>query len=288
MQKRRQPVRPQVAGRRREPIRPQMPVGNGPPGNGNGDQAILDQLTLDSFTADPSTILACSSETTTLSWQVTGTPATRNVRFFLESSGFYMPVASEGTLSVPLTTPTSFGLVASLRRASQVLGEVSIIAVDNPACFPLAVSEDQVRSVLQQAIADFVAGTNGHLRLRSPVSVSIDTNGVVIKVYLVVPGTVDVNLDINARVLPLVDNCALRLTLADFGVSADLPWWLNLFFPIIVQIVEAVIANEVDGQLRPLLLQVLQDQVNALLPANFCVCQVQSALHELDLTVCPK
>jgi hypothetical protein len=261
-------------------LQPEAQSGKGAGGNGNGtgngsqhDRDLLDQLNLTAFSADPPGVPECSNATSTLSWNVVGTPETTHVQFQLleywmsggppsEPSAQYN-IGATGSLSVTINSPTNFNLVASLPSASEELGRVTIGTGGNPNCSDFTWSKDTVQTLVETTLVEQFETEAAKQDLRVRIvngdshTYSLDSNGFHIVDFLTIPGHklppyfIDVNLDVTMVVAPVVFNCGLSLAYSDFSADADYPAEVNLLFPGLVTSVENVISYLIEGDMKP-------------------------------------
>jgi hypothetical protein len=275
-----------------EPAQPLMPSGgNGPPPPG---QDILDQLTLDSFTATPSNITIGTSESVTLDWHVTepAIPAARNIRFTLETDAGSFSVGPVGSQSAQISGPTTFSLIARLGRASADLGDVSITAIPNPACFTVTLTFPQFIDQASPAITDDATKKGGtKARLNGPPGGSIDTGGIHMELHFAVPTDVgiDIDVDVSMTLIPVITNGQLSLTYSNYSVDAHFPWWVNVFAPGVTTIVEEIIDSIINGKIKPQLPGRLQDAANTFMhpTPSTTIAHIQLQQGQLVATVCP-
>lgn len=289
-----------------EPLQPQVPKnGNG---NGHPKPSLCDQLQLDSLTADPSTVPLCGTQSSTISWSVTEFNV-ENVSYQLVVGGLSFNVSRSGSRVVQVTPSTIIQLLATSGTAHCRVGSLSFNVVANPACFTLPVGDDafegkDVEDAVNEALKKF-SGDRGDLtflaKLRqpppAPILAHITAGGIVGKVAAVLTVTyhplfdvhIDINVDVDATVILTPLNCGAHLDYSSFGVNAHLPIELNFIFPPpIVQIIDAVISNELTGALRGGFLQALQNAVDKKVrDTGKCLCAAQSQEGALLLTLCP-
>jgi hypothetical protein len=279
-----------------------------PPENGNGtqppdDSAVLDALvmngaiTLDSFTADPATVTPCGGPPSTLRWQITehADRATtdperrqlRNVGFRLKF-GFAgdLPVDLVGSRAVQPSLALAYTLSAALSIHRVPLGTV-MIRTDESACPPpTTVTADQLRPLVEAAAQQFVLQQGA--RLRSPADLDISENGIHIHLAITRPGTIDVDVDVDVVFQLFPNNCGIQATYSRYNVDADIPWWLYLFDPVLVGIIEAFLSDIIGNQLRSALLNQVQSFLNGFIPPNLCVCRVTLADGQFSVLACPR
>jgi hypothetical protein len=264
-------------------------------------------ITLDSFTVTPpQPVHPCGAPPVTLSWRITKHPervagdrdlsaALARVVFVLNigSVGFVVPAVGAHAFQPWTTTGAvlTAGLNAPNDRARAPLGSLTV-NVTEAGCLSFAIPESLLQSMAQSAVQSFLNSIgNPNITLRAPVGISVSTNGIGLTIRLVYSSAVDVDIDIDANIILTVQNCQVSAMYSSFSLDADLPWWLDLVIPGIKEIIEAIIDDQLEGQLKPALLQAFQGFLNQQiqrLPANFCLCSMIPASHVINIVACPR
>lgn len=262
-----------------------------PPGPTNPDQEILKQLTVERLTATPSTIPICTiSESIQFDWQVTEGVRDAEIQFILQVGSSSVSVGPVGSRSVPVTGPGPFQLLARLRNAGRILGIGSIGAAPSPNACQVAITTPTFSSCATPQVTAGVTSTVGsYAHLKSDPEWAIDPNGIHLHLALAVPAAADlIDVDLDATVLPVLNQGQLSLAYSDFSVHADFPWYVLLFNPVEVGEVELVINTVLIPVLKPELAGLVQQVISkiAVPQPGVPIVRIQLQSGQVVLTVC--
>jgi len=269
------------------------------------DIATLEQLidagviTLDSFGANPERVPPCGGRGTTLSWVIGVHPslapaALQNsfqaVQFELDQGvipidGIGASLPRIGAKVVQPITTSDFVLLARLRQVKVPLGSVRV-TVDASRCRPICIPEEVLKGTIELLLSRKF-GANSDFKL-GRVTLQITTGDVALSISFTYGTPIgDVQIQLNAHFLLLVQDCRARVI--DSNVSIDLlpPAFLELLFPVVLNIVEAFVGAELLGTLRPELIQQFQSLINQFIPQNLCLCHLEAVPHEINALACP-
>jgi hypothetical protein len=269
-----------------------------------GDLISDGVLSLESFTANPSATAPCGGPPVTLSWHIAihrdraseeELRILPQVRFELDVG--IIPVVTQvnaiGSHVVQPMATTTYILYASIgvARIGKVRAELGTVTVtvSEGRCIRQSIPEDDIRRMVQDYFNTNYGPNNSEARLRAPVGLEIDTDGITLRLRLVKPGIVDIDIDVNARLLLPVQDCQARVMYAEFGVNANLPWWLELVAPVVIDIVEAFIGAHIEGELKPRLLQEVQrflDDYFRQIPSILCLCRLRPLRDQIEVLAC--
>lgn len=225
-------------------------------------------------------------EPSTISWSVKPPPGCPTVALRLNGK----LVSTSGSMTVEPTNTTTYTLTAGIRQASRVLGRTRV-EVDTEECRTGSVPEELVRQRLRAAIEKVDEDTS-RIRLRRPASVEIDSAGVKVAIRM--------KIDINNFPDPDLDvDFVLGLRLRDgevepyyrsFDVDVSWPRWIGGISLGITKLVEGVIEDKIERQLKPEVLRSAKEAIEELagqLPGTHKIHRVVTARDRIDVTVCP-
>lgn len=263
-------------------LRPR-PTG-GPGGELPDPPACLHQVELTRLTADPEST-APFGDPVTLRWDV-DIPTGCGVRLAINGA----PIAATGSMTVEPAQTTPYSITASARGFRRTLGRV-VVRVDTARCISGSLTEQQVSSALRAAVARADASID-EVTLRRAPTVEVDAKGihVAIRMKVRVPNFTDPELDIDLSLGVRTRDGAVEVFLRRFAVDLDWPWWVTGLSLGISKIVEEVLEDKIEGELRAKVVDAAQGAIDSFveqLPGDLAVHRVVTAPDRVDVTVCP-
>jgi hypothetical protein len=185
---------------------------------------------------------------------------------------------------------TAFRLEATMFGFRKVLGTRTVV-VDTGGCFSSSISEDQIRSEVQQTVNQFDT-TTSRISHRSPARVEVEAAGIVLRLRFTISidNFVDPDLDVDCTIRLKAQNGEVVPTYQSFSVDVDWPWWVTGLSLGISKIVEEVVEDQIEGELRTRLLKAVKDEFNshlALIPPTHRLYSVTTVTNQINFTVCP-
>jgi hypothetical protein len=237
-----------------------------------------------SFTANPTTILPFQGPAT-LRWSAS-VPVGCRVGFAINGRA----VGRSGSLEVLPAVDTTYALTASVRRASKVLGRVTV-DVDTSACVSGELAESILRGQVEQSLASFESDDDRAYDL-SLDSFEIRGTGLHVSLHmkLEIDKFADPRVDVDFVIGLNVDNGAVRPYYRSFAVDVDWPWYITTLTLGVTKIVEEFLDDRVEGDMKPTVLDKIQgviDGLVALLPDDMKIHTIRLTEDAVVVTACP-
>lgn len=244
----------------------------------------LSEVSLLSFTATPSTVTPFGGDSV-LKWRVKR-PTGSIVRLFLQNAS----IGTTGSQTVSPNQTTTFRIVARASVLQRVLGSVTV-HVDTGACISSSIPESAVRQQVRDAMTAQLASIS-QLSQRSPASVEVASNGITVKLRLeiAINNFADPDLNVDFRFTLSVSSGQAVVTITSFNTDVSWPWWVTVVTIGISQIVEEIIANRIEKEIRPMLQAKLKEMVDtqlAALPSTHKLHTLGTSTDQINFTVCP-
>jgi hypothetical protein len=256
------------------------------PGDPINDHALecLADTRLVSFTATPSVVPPFGG-TVTLSWSV-GLPTGCSPAVRLNGQ----TVSASGSRQVQPSVTTRYTLTAALAGLTKTLGGVTV-GVDTSACITQAVPESVMRDQVRSSV-DELDAAEPRISQRSAARVEVDATGisVALRLKIAIDNFADPNLDIDCKVGLQVRDRGVDAFYRSFAVDLDWPWWVTVVTAGVSKIVEEIIEDKIEAQLKPAVLAGLEERLDAmvdLIPGDLALHSLQLATDEVRVTVCP-
>lgn len=187
------------------------------------DEVFLRAVRLTAFDADPERLEPLRSSN--LSWRITVPQHRPAVKLQLHGGGLAMSVAASGTRRVAPVFSTEYSLVATLPRASRVLGRRQV-QVDTSDCFESSFSEAALGAEVTKAVDDQLA-EHHELRRRRNDSTEVRPDGahIAIRLHAVLDDAPNPDIDVDATVQLRATAGLLTYQLTRFALDIDYSWW---------------------------------------------------------------
>jgi hypothetical protein len=237
------------------------------------------------FSAKPTGIRPFDSGST-LTWIITPTEGSGSVIFRLNGS----VITPKGTIGVHPPETTEYCIEGAVAGARMVLARTTVSVVTDH-CIRIAVPEQTIRRLLQEAIDDVRASTP-IVTQRRPASVEVDARGIHVRAFLriAIENAPDPDLDIDGVLGLGVEEGIVHVFFRRFSVDLDSPRWFTLASAGLSKIAEQPMEALITDNLKPMLLRKAQDMIQGhlrMIPSGFRLYRIDSAPDELTVTVCP-
>lgn len=244
----------------------------------------LAEVSLQSFTATPATITPFGADSV-LKWKIQRPPGSI-ARFLLQGA----TIGTTGSRTVSPNQTTVFRIVAKASILQRALGSVTV-NVDTSACISSSIPESAVRQQVRDAMTAQLASIS-QLSQRSPASVEVASNGITVKLRLAIAinNFADPDLNVDFRFTLGGSSGQSVVTITSFNTDVSWPWWVSVVSIGISQIVEEIIANRIEREIRPMLQAKLKEMVDnqlAALPSTHRLHTLGTSTDEISFTVCP-
>lgn len=236
------------------------------------------------FSAAPAEIRPFGSGAT-LSWTITP-PEGGAAIFRLNGS----VITLNGAIGVRPPETTEYCIEGAVAGARMVLARTTVSVVTDH-CIRIAVPEQTVRRLLQEAIDDVRAGAP-LVAQRRPASVEVDARGIHVRAFLriAIANAPDPDLDIDGVLGLGVEDGAVRVFFRRFSVDLDSPRWFALASAGLSKIAEQPMEALITDNLKPMLLRKAEDMIESqlrMIPPGFRLYRIDSGPDELTVIVCP-
>ena len=237
-----------------------------------------------SFTANPTTILPFQGPAT-LRWSAS-VPVGCRVGFAINGRA----VGRSGSLEVLPAVDTTYALTASVRRASKVLGRVTV-DVDTSACVSGELAESVLRGQVEQSLASFEADDDRAYDL-SLDSFEVRSTGLHVSLHmkLEIDKFADPSVDVDFVIGLNVNDGVVGPYYRSFTVDVDWPWYITTLTLGVTKIVEEFLDGRVEGDMKPTVLEEIQgaiDALVALLPDDMKIHTIRLIEDAVVVTACP-
>lgn len=141
-----------------------------------------------------------------------------------------------------------------------------------------------------QAVVTAFAASSDRIDLRSPAGVEVEVAGIVLRFTINIDNFVDPDLDVDCTIQLQAQNGDVVPTYRSFSVDVDWPWWVTGLSLGVSKIVEEVLEDKIEGQLRPQLLGAVHDAFSAylaLITPTHRLFSVTTVTNQINFTVCP-
>lgn len=244
----------------------------------------LANTSLDSFSALPEGLTPFAGPAT-LSWSARVAGACR-VGFRINGRS----VGRSGSMEVTPTVATTYTLSAHVRRASRVLGRVTV-SMDTDACSTSELPESILRGQVEQVVEAFGA-EDDRAYDAALTGFDITPSGIrmSIRAKVEVDNFFDPTLYVDLVVRPVVVEGAVEARYASFSVDIDWPWYITTLSAGITKIVEEFKEDGVEAGLKRDILARIQariDQIVGLLGDDKLVHAVSLSQDAIAVTACP-
>ncbi len=251
------------------------------------DDDALDCLantSLDRFSAQPDRLTPFAGPAT-LTWSA-GVGGGCRVGFRINGRS----VGRSGSMQVTPTVDTTYTLSAHVRRASRVLGRVTV-ALDTDACSTTELSEAILRGQVEQVVQAF-ADEDPKAYDASLTGFDITPAGIrmSIRSRVAVNNFFDPTLYVDLVVRPEVVGGAVVARYSSFAVDIDWPWYITSLSLGVTKIVEEFKEESVEGDLKRDILARIQariDLIVGLLGDDVLVHAVSLSQDTIRVTACP-
>jgi hypothetical protein len=237
------------------------------------------------FSAAPTEIQPFGSGST-LAWTITPPDNSGSVTFRLNGS----VITLKGAIGVRPPETTEYCIEGAVAGARMVLARTTVTVVTDH-CISIAVPEQNIRRLLQDAIDDVRASTP-LVTQRRPASVEVDARGIHVKAFLkiAIENAPDPDLDIDSLVGLGVEDGAVRVFFRRFSVDLDSPRWFTIASAGLSKIAEQPMEALITDNLKPMLLRKAEDMIQShlrMMPPGFRLYRIDSGPDELTVIVCP-
>lgn len=245
----------------------------------------LENVGVEFFRAEPTTIRPFGPGAK-LSWQIVRPTDCVGMIFTLNGSN----VSTSGSRTVTPGSTTTYRLEGSMSTIRNTLASVTV-TMDTGGCFSGSIPEADIRQRVQDALAQQISASS-RLSERSPASVEIDANGiaVMLRLKISIENFADPDLNINFTIgLRGADGRAVA-SLSNFGTQVDWPWWVTVITLGVSEIIEGVIENEIEGKVKPELLNAVQELLDdnlLIIPPTHRLFSIRTVTDGISFTVCP-
>ncbi|WP_420146819.1 hypothetical protein [Spirosoma sp.] len=244
----------------------------------------LAAVSLQSFTATPSTITPFGADSV-LRWKVKR-PTGSIVRLFLQGAS----IGTTGTKTVSPEQTSVFRIVARALTLQRTLGSVTV-NVDSSGCISSSIPESTVQLTVRNAMTAQLASIP-QLSQRSPASVEVASNGITVKLRfaIAINNFADPDLNVDFRFTLRASSGQAVVTITSFDTEVSWPWWVTVVTIGISQIVEEIIANRIEKEIRPMLQTKLKEMIDAqlaALPSTHRLHVLSTSTDQINFTVCP-
>lgn len=237
------------------------------------------------FSAEPTEVRPFASGST-LTWTITPPDDSGSVIFRLNGS----VITPKGAIGVRPPETTEYCIEGAVASARMVLARVTVTVVTDH-CIRIAVPEQNIRRLLQDAIDDVRASTP-LLTQRRPASVEVDARGIHVRTFLkmAIENAPDPDLDIDCVVGLSVEDGAVRVFFRRFSVDLDSPRWFTIASAGVSKIAEQAMETLITDNLKPMVLRKAEDMIQShlrIMPPGFRLYRIDSGPDELTVIVCP-
>jgi hypothetical protein len=254
-------------------------------------QDCLAEIRLVNFTATPDSILA--GQESAIRWDVDISGCAHPGMLGIHLNATRVPVS--GSRRIRPGRAVTYSLSARAAGLLRPLGRVNV-HVDDSACRPFEISEEEVVPLIQGSIRSSIEEYNANpetdnpVTLRSPPGVQIEPGGVVIRIRLEleINNFFNPDVDVDARIgIGVSAEGAALAFYKSFAVDVDWPWWVSGITHGITKIVEEFIDDLVEAQLKQKILNDFRDSVRAQVRAfTGVVSEIETAQDRIVVTVC--
>ena len=222
----------------------------------------------------------------TLSWSITPPDDSGSVTFRLNGS----VITPEGAISVQPPETTEYCIEGAVAGARMILARTTVSVVTDH-CIRIAVPEQNIRRLLQDAI-DEVRASTPLATQRRPASVEVDARGIHVRTFfkIAIQNAPDPDLDIDCVVGLSVEEGAVRVFFRRFSLDLDSPRWFTIASAGVSKIAEQAMETLITNNLKPMMLRKAEDMIQShlrMMPPGFRLYRIDSGPDELTVIVCP-
>lgn len=237
------------------------------------------------FNAKPTEVRPFGSGST-LTWSITPPEGSGSVTFRLNGS----VITPEGAIGVQPPETTEYGIEGAVAGARMILARTTVSVVTDH-CIRIAVPEQNIRRLLQDAIDEVRASTSLATQ-RRPASVEVDARGIHVKTFfkIAIPNAPDPDLDVDCLVGLSVEDGAVRVFYRRFSLDLDSPRWFTIASAGMSKIAEQAMETLITNTLKPMMLRKAEDMIQShlqMMPPGFRLYRIDSGPDELTVIVCP-
>lgn len=245
----------------------------------------LDRTVLETFAASPPTVRPFGPGSQ-LTWKAELPESCLGLALRLNG----VPVPSSGTRAVQPSATTTYRLEASMFTVKSLLGTATV-AVDTRGCISGSIPEPDVRAAVQKATDAFDTASR-RVSQRSPAAVQVESKGITVRLRMkvTIDNFSDPDLNIDLTLGLRARNGQISPSYRSFSVDVDWPWWITAATVGVSEIIEEVLAGEIEGQLKPKLLEAVKETIDGfvrLVPRTHGIYSIATVPDQINIMVCP-